>query len=546
MVTTMEEKRDPFNIKLLKLEPAQLRLLKPITSLDRFEGSGSSNFHEKGLFSTEIFGRVGDDVRDKTFAYIPLKTSILHPIVYQRLERLKRLYIGILTGKEFGVWDEEKKDFFLSDELEGQTGYQFFMSHWNELVFAQGDSEIRKQRVAMINKFRDQSVLENVLVMPAGLRDAEVDSLGRTREGEINEHYHRLVQISNTIAKSTKSDSGALDTPRAALQKAFNMVYTTIESMLSGKRGFLQDKWGSRNIQDGTRNVITSMDISAPDLNAENYPGPDDTVMGLWQVSRGSLPITIARLRDNILSDVFGDVEGNVSLIDPKTLVPEFVQVSPQTYDRWTTTDGLGKVVDMQSMVGIRAKPVMVEGRYLMLVYKPKGEMVFKLFRDIRELPEGASKKDVHPLTYEEMIYLSNYRGWNDLRVISTRYPVAGEGSTYPSKVFVRTTVKTEARVELDMTWEPMDADENTAQVYPIFDPESYIDSSMVHPYRLAGLGGDYDGDTVSNNIVYTQEAKEEIDKYLNSRSAHVDPAGGMRASAHIDTTALVMHNMTG
>lgn len=330
------------------------------------------------------------------------------------------------------------------------------------------------------------------------------------------------------------------------MQQAFNEVYVTIENMLSGKKGFLQDKWGSRNIMDGTRNVISSMDISAPDLDSKDYPGPDDTVLGLWQVSRGALPVTLARLRQNLLDDVFGDVEGNVRLVDTKTREAEFVQVSAQTYDRWTTTEGLEKVVGMQKMIEMRAKPVMIEGRYLMLVYKPKSDLVFKLFNDIRELPEGLSKKDVYPLTYEELIYLSNYREWNSLRVISTRYPVAEEGSTYPSRVFLRTTVTSEARVELGMDWQPLPAEDNTAKVYPVFDPESYIDSAMVHPYRVKGLNADYDGDMISNNILYTKESIEEIDRYLNSKSAHIDPAGGLRASASIDTTNLVMYNITG
>lgn len=55
-----------------------------------------------------------------------------------------------------------------------------------------------------------------------------------------------------------------------------------------------------------------------------------------------------------------------------------------------------------------------------------------------------------------------------------------------------------------------------------------------------------FDGDMVSNNIVYSEEAKEEIQRYLKSRNAHVDPAGGLRASAEILTTKLVMHNLTG
>lgn len=55
-----------------------------------------------------------------------------------------------------------------------------------------------------------------------------------------------------------------------------------------------------------------------------------------------------------------------------------------------------------------------------------------------------------------------------------------------------------------------------------------------------------YDGDMVSNNIVYSEEAKSEVRRYLKSRRAHVDPAGGLRASAAIDTTKLVLYNITG
>lgn len=541
----MSQRKLPFNVKLLKLDLGQIRLLKPITTLDRTDGS-TDNFHPDGLFSTEIFGRVGDETRDETFAYIPLKTKILHPFIYQRLERLKRLYIGILSGREYAIWDEKQKDFLPADETTGDTGYEFFMSHWLELKFPEGESEIRKQRVKLMDMYRNEAVIDNVLVMPAGLRDAEVDSLNRVQEHEVNDHYRRLIGVTNTISKGSNSSSPVFNTARHAQQMAFNEIYKIIEGMLTGKKGFIQGKWGSRRIINGTRNVISSMDISTPSLNAPNYPGPDDTVLGLWQVSRGALPITVNRMQSNILSNVFGDVEGNVRLIDTKSLTSELVQVGAQTYDRWTTSEGLEKVIGLQSMFELRAKPVMVEGRYLALVYKPKADKVFKVFHDIKDLPENLDRKDVHPITYEELIYLANYRDWNKLMVVSTRYPVTGEESSYVSRVFIRTTVNSESRVELDDNWEPLPETGNTAQVYPVFEPESYIDSAMVHPHRLAGLGGDYDGDTVSNNILYTREAIEQVERYLKSRGAHVDPAGGLRASAHIDTTALVMHNMTG
>lgn len=537
----------PFNISLLKLKPGDLRLMKPITNLDIFEGPNSSNFHEGGLFSTEIFGRVGDDKRDETFAYIPLKTRVLHPIIFQRLGRLKSLYTEILSGQRYAVWDDKKKDFFASDIVDGQTGYQFFMSKWNELRFEPGESEIRKQRIELIYKYREQAVIDNVLVMPAGLRDAEVDNLGRTRKDEINDHYQRLIGISNTIGKTSRNDTDVLNTARWTQQIALNEIYFLIEKMLSGKKGFIQSKWGSRRIMNGTRNVITAMDLSPKNVDDPAAPGPDNTVLGLWQTSRGALPITKAALKANILAHVFGDAEGQVRLIDKKTLKSEYATISPQTYDRWTTSEGLEKVIESQSMIEARSRPVLVEDRYLALVYKPKDRKVFKVFYDIDDLPEEGDKKDVHPITLCELIYLCNYRNWNNLGVISTRYPVTGEGSTYPAFVYVRTTVKSEARVELGDDWQRMQpADENTALVYPIFEPDAYIDSAMIHSYRLGGLGGDFDGDMISNNVVYTKEGMEQIRQYLKSRRAHVDPAGGLRASAAIDTTKLVMYNITG
>ena len=542
----MSQEKAPFNITLLKVDSATLKHITPVTTLDIFENAKSTNFHPDGLFSAEIFGRVGDDDRDTRFSYINLKTKILHPVVYFRLERLKRLYIGILSGKEYARWDEELKDFFPATELTGSTGYEFFLSRWDELVIPTGESAVRNQRIELINKYKDRAILNHVIVLPAGLRDAEIDKSGRTVENEINAHYRRLIGISNTIGKTSKTDVSVLDTARYTQQLTFNEIYLEIENILTGKKGFLQRKWGSRAVFDGTRNVISAMEISNPDLDDDAYPDANDTVMGLWQASRGALPVTLHALNSGILNNIFGSVEGSVRLIDVKTLESEPVNVSPTTYDRWTTSEGLEKVINSQSMIELRAKPILVEGRYLALVYKPDKKKVFKIFTDINELPEWAHKKDVYPITYEELIYLSNYRHWNNLKVIGTRYPVLGEGSTYPSNLFVRTTVKSEPRVELDENWEPMNAKENTAISYPDFNPEVYVDSMIVHPNRLAGLTGDYDGDMMSGNILYTEESIKAIDDFLDSREAYVDPAGGLKASAATDTVSLTLYNISG
>ena len=62
----------PFNIALLPIEESTLNGLKPVKVSDIFDGM-SKNFHDEGLYSTIIFGKVGDE-RSKSTR--PLKPSV--------------------------------------------------------------------------------------------------------------------------------------------------------------------------------------------------------------------------------------------------------------------------------------------------------------------------------------------------------------------------------------------------------------------------------------------------------------------------------------
>lgn len=545
--------KEPLNIELLKVDSSLTRLVPVVSSMDIYESASSTSFHPNGLFSTEIFGRVGDPNRDFAFARIPLKTTILHPVVWQRLIRIKALYGEILTGKAYAVWDNKLSDFVASNELDGSTGYQFFMEHWDKLMFQRsagtpkGDvTTIRNMRIALIEKYKEEALTNNILVMPAGLRDVEVDALGRTKEGEVNPLYRKIMGIANTIADTYDKNTNVLDNARVALQKTFNEIYDKIETMLKDKNGFLQSKWASRRITNGTRNVISAMTKTPTELGLADNVSPNDTIVGLWQTTRGALPITRVAMEEFILNEVFQSVEGSVQLIDKKTLKLTSVNVSMKSFDLWTTKDGLDKVVNLQKEIDLRHAPVDIDGYYLALVYRPKDKKVFKVFRDIDDLPEWADKKDVHPITLMELIYLSGYKKWNQLKILITRYPVAGEGSIYASNVRVATTVKSVTRRELSHDWTLNESDDtNYATAYPDFKTLKYVDSLVVANSRLAGLGGDYDGDMVSGNILYTKETIAEVNRHFTSTEAYIDPAGGLRASASDDIMDLVMFNMT-
>ncbi len=486
----------PVNIKLMALPPDRLKQLKKTTSLDILDGN-TTNYHEDGLFSISTFGRVGSSERDSKFSYIDLRTTIFHPFVYKQLCNLKALYAGIMSGKVYAVWDAKEKDFVASDGLAGRTGFHFFVSHWEEINFKSTGSDVRDLRIKLIEKYKERALTSNVLIIPAGYRDVEIDVTGRIKQGEINDYYRNLISISNSVATSSsiggyKGDTlndAILDNSRHSMQMAFNNVYDYINNLLEGKGGFFQQKWGARRIFHGTRNVITAMDTSAEYLDAPNSPSINDTVLGLYQVLKGALPVAKHHILNGWISQVFNGPESNAVLVNPNTLKKELVRVNHTVIDRWTTVNGIEKVINSFKDPYLRDKPVVVNGYYIGLVYR--GEDSFKIFNDIDDLPEGFDKADVHPLTLCELLYLSGYRRWNTLVAYGTRYPVTGAGSIYSSYVYTKTTSNSLMRRELGYDWKPLD-DTHIALEYPVFEEDTvYIDSMVPHPSRLLLLGGD-------------------------------------------------------
>jgi hypothetical protein len=478
----------PFNIDLLVLDKNKLVTLKPVTSLDITE-STNGNLAENGLFSVSIFGRVGDDLRDTKFSYIDLHTTILHPVIFKRLERLKGLYKEILSGREFAVWDPELKDFFRSNELDGSTGYQFFMSHWNELEFRENASAVRNQNIELLKKYRDRAMMRYVLVLPAGLRDIEETPTG-PKWGEVNDIYRRIIAISRTVADTNeKNDSPVLNTARHLLQMAFVDVFDYLDNMLQGKKGFLQGRWGSRRVFNGTRNVISTMNTSVKDLGGRNAPRYTDTILGLYQLTRAILPITIHAMRNGYLSKIFNVGESKARLIDKTSLRSELVSLPHDVYDRYVTVEGIEKLIASYGQMELRHRPIELEGRYLALIYIDDNNN-FKVVYDIEELPPEMDRKYVSPINLCQLLYLSGYKIWNDYVGFVARYPITGIGSCYPTTVYVKTTMVGEMRYELGDDWQRL-GDDHLALEFPVFEPLAYLDSQVIPSSRLVGLGAD-------------------------------------------------------
>lgn len=530
----------PFNLDIQDTSEKTLMNLKPIRVLDIFEGA-TKNFHNDGLFSTAIFGRVGDPGRNARFSYIDIKLEIFHPLIYHVISQLKMLYAEILEGKSYAIWDKQASDFVKSDQTEGKTGFAFFMDHWKDLKFEERDSDSRELNIKFVEKFKGKATTTKLLVLPAGLRDYEIEDNGKESENEFNDLYRRALAISNSLSiQSIKSDVSNLNNSRLALQRTFNAIYALFESMLEGKKKFINGKWAARAVHYGTRNVITSTNVRVDELGSASSVGFNDTVVGLYQYLKASQPVTIYQVRQ-FLSQVFPGPNAPVSLTDKKTLKKVVVNLKPRYYDQFMTADGIERMISQYGEETIRHKEIEIEGHYLGLLYKGPG--VYKFFQDIEELPAHLKKEDCSPITLTEFFYLAVYANARDYPALTTRYPITGYGSIYPSLIYLKPTVDVEKRTPLGVDWE-IDSSKPVAINFPT--KSAFFNSMSPAANRLGRLGADFDGDMMSMILLFLEESKTTVKRSLASKNFYVGTDGRISYSVQTDTVKFLMKSLTG
>lgn len=477
----------PFNIDLLIPTAKQLQPVGQIKVLDIFAGSSSRDFHPMGLFSVEYFGRVGEERRNRTFGYIDLKIPIFHPIVFKAIKALKGLYYEILAGESYAIFDTRVNDFVRSNDDAAETGFHFFVKHFDKLTFPENKSSRRDFNIKMVNKYRNNCMLDKHLVLPAGLRDLEFDDADRPREDEINTLYRGLLMLTNLIQPGTyQHHPESLDDTRFRLQLKANEIYEYLKKLIDGKKKFILGKWADRKTFNSTFNVITALQTSTERLHAPNTVNHNQTQVGLYQYMKATLPLTIYQLRSGFLSNVFGGPNDPARLVNPKTLKMELVTIDPKYYDLWMTDEGLNTTMTKYGEQTLRHEPITIGEYYLGLIYKGP-DQTYMLLQDIDELPEGLDKKYVEPVSYVELFYLAVYQKASTYPSLTSRYPISGYGSIYPAYMYLKTTVKGDKRERLD------EMGKRTGEIayeFPI-KGQDFINSLSPNSAHLSRLGAD-------------------------------------------------------
>lgn len=480
-----------FNIDILAPSAQDIKTIGKITKLNIF--STGHEFEPEGLFSTMIYGEVGSKERNTRFGYIDLGVKLLHPLVYQHAISLNTLYRDIIHGEVHAIFDKELNDFVkVTDDSigSGETGLYFFLKYIHKVDLTKGQSDQRDFKIDMLKKYStENNLIQYLLVLPAGLRDYVIKN-GKPSEDEVNDKYRAMLSIASNlinmnISKSNLSDYNAII---IRMQKIFLEIYLHYKTILSDKKGFIQDKWGKRAVKYGTRNVITPMTKLMHNMDGDNKIGFNDTVVGLYQYVNGINPITKNRLNEIFLSKLLDPNSDQAYLFNKDTLKPEPIALKPKTLREWTTFEGLDNILHKLGQDDIRYDGVRLDDHYPILI-QDNGDTINLYFPN--DNIEGI--KNLRPITYMELLYLSIYDIRKKYPATLTRYPVTGVGSTYLTNIHVKTSV-------IDRTVKlTMNGLEKTVHSYPVLDKKPF-NSVSPHYTRLGRLGADFDGDFTTRN----------------------------------------------
>jgi hypothetical protein len=544
---------DPVNIAIMDVENfIRDRRAMPVSSTLVYEPS-TNLYHPDGLYSEEVFGLVGSPERMLRFGYVDLNTTIFNPKLFKLICQLGGIYKDVMSGAAWATFDPVKKDFVRVNGdptlVKGaNTGYSFFLHHFNELVFRVNNSTKRDERIEVLEQYKERAQMVRYLIEPAGLRDIANDASGRLIQDDVNKLYTALIIMVRSIPKGTQSV--LYDPVRYQIQSKAQEIFEYIENFLDGKRGFIQGSFARRKVAMGTRNVITASTMMAASPEDPQLQKTDDVMVGVYQTSKGLQPF-FKHVYMSIFANIIFKTDSvtQVALSDPKTGKLVYTAISPAVRDIWTSSDGIDKLINSFRNTDLRRKPVLIpdtEGKsYALLLVYDDGDQI-ALCRSVDDLesrwPRKVDRSKLRAITYIELFYIITETISAGKHAIITRYPVIEQGSSYIAELHVVSTTPARSVEMIDLL--NPDFPPTTLRQYPCVGA-AYMDAMMVHPSRLAALGGDHDGDKCSCEMVWSRDANRECADYLQSTRSVINTdlrfiTGG--SNYLIDAT---LHNLT-
>ena len=517
--------------------------LKEVTSPIPFERGAVPTID--GLFSEVIFG-VTQEERRKTWGYINLGTKVFHPYVYEVLTSVQQNIASVCRGEK--SWKVTDKHDLVEvkendpDYDENNTGMDWMVANYPKIVFKKNKSRERSEKIDMLNTLKpEEAIITKWLVIPVFFRDIESKD-GPLKIPPINNEYRNLIRF----AQSVKFESISMMSNMAK----FNMQQTLVnirkyyQEIVEKSDGFFKQYVVGKNPDYGVRSVI-----SCPVLT--QYDKPDDmpidmnhTGFPLSEVLQALFPY-VKRWVYNWALNTFESKGGTIPFwdtnskkmivaraIDPMSkFTPDYIKKKIDSWiDNYESRCDYVEV-DLELENGNTGKrPLYFSG--IPYAGDPTNE--------------NASGIVSRPLTWTDLLYMAAEECASDKYAWVTRYPLISYLGTFPTKIFVLSTVETvpmkiivNGEERLYKYYPKIDVNATSMEVSISFNETVNMANSM-----LDTIGGDYDGDTVSAKAIYSVEANQEIIDIINSPQHFLNCEGKLIASMTNEGT-FTLFNMT-
>lgn len=481
-----------------------------------------------GLLSYDIFGITREE-RANIWGYIDLTTWFMHPLCYNIWNRMDKNISCIIHGVKMYSLD---KDGYIVEDPNGETGIDFLYKNIEKIKIKRTDSRQRDNNIKFLMANKDRMFIKKMLVQPPFYRDV-LSGKGKVEVGQLNKYYASLL-ISVRALKETQDMGFSLgDATKGRVQETILNIYKCVTGTstnpddgrgLSGKTGIINSSALAKTADYGTRLVI-----SAPELKVETL---DDLMVDMTHCAlplasaivnfKPFIVFAIKRFFDN----EFGGGSG-IPYITSSTEKLEYGQV--KDYQIIFSDDEIEKQM-ARFIHGFsnRFAPVEVpitgtDGKV------HNGYMVFKGrsvspkdFKDGKIV--GNSSLINRRLTWCDVLYMAACEATKDKAVLITRFPIDSAYNQFPNKVRISTIKYTE----------PVAVDSEFYRWYPRIREEDigsntsnkFIDTLNICNLLLKGIGGDYDGDTVSIKAAWLQETNEELFNFMESKSMYINFSG--------------------
>lgn len=535
----LNEHGTPMRIGWCTDKVIQANHLKPVTNTIMFEKENIPT--EDGLFSYSIFGNT-PRVRKRQCAYIDLGRKFFHPYAFEALCELVTNANTCASGR--GAWriSDEGKLVQAKPDDKGYdaeaTGLRWLINHFHELKFSKNKSYTHNQYVDLfMNASDDDIFISKFPVIPVFYRDANFS--GHKRDiPEINDRYKKVIQYVKALNAPSLLDFS--NHTEFNIQTELVAIRKYGQSLVEGKRGFLKQFVIGKTTSYGARNVISEPVFSGADT-------PEDLMIDIFH---SGFPIAtccsmaypfIEHWVLNFFAREFETRENKQVLVKKEdgSYEMQYAKIG-DVLAFYNPSYIETKVEQYMHTYGNRFEPLtipMADGStsYILFTGKPYSKDPLN-----KKAPSTARRA----MTWTDLLYLASVETleYGGKMAYITRYPLEDYFGTFPSMIRVTSTLE----------HEPMILNGKNYPFYPKVElnlsqdevSTRFVEVVQMDNVYLKGLGGDYDGDMISEKACFTEEANDEAYSILNDPKHFVSIAG--KLIRKIENEAfLTFYNMT-